>query len=392
MFPERFSNLPEYAFPRLRSLLDVHEPGGDVIHMTIGEPQHDFPGWIMDVIEKHAEEFRKYPVNEGIPALNTAFCDWVSRRYGVELSPDRHVMALNGTREGLYNAMMTLCPETKNGAQPLVLLPNPFYQVYMVAALSVGAEPMFLPATRETGFLPDFASLPADVLDRVTVAYLCSPSNPQGAVADSDYWKTLIGLAEKHDFKIFADECYSEIYRDLAPVGALEVARDMGADPERVVAFHSLSKRSNLAGLRSGFVAAGPQSMKRIRQLRSYAGTPLPMPLQHAAAKVWADEKHVDVNRKLYQEKYALADEILSGVPGYRAPEAGFFLWLPVEDGEAAALKLWTETGVRVLPGAYLAQEAGGLNPGKEYIRVAMVAPKKEVARGLTQLRDCLYN
>ena len=230
------------------------------------------------------------------------------------------------------------------------------------------------------------------MLDRVTVAYLCSPSNPQGAVADADYWKTLIGLAEKHDFKVFADECYSEIYRETPPVGALEVAKDMSADPERVVAFHSLSKRSNLAGLRSGFVAAGPQSMKRIRQLRSYAGTPLPMPLQHAAAKVWADEKHVDVNRRLYQEKFALADEIFDGVPGYQGPEAGFFLWLPVEDGEAAALKLWKETGVRVLPGAYLAQEAGGLNPGKEYIRVAMVAPKKEVARGLTQLRDCLYN
>lgn len=392
MFPERFSNLPEYAFPRLRTLLDVHDPGGDVIHMTIGEPQHDFPGWIMDVIERHAEEFRKYPVNEGIPALNTAFCDWVARRYGVELSPDRHVMALNGTREGLYNAMMTLSPETKNGKQPIVLLPNPFYQVYMVAALSVGAEPMFLPATRETGFLPDFASLDADVLDRVTVAYLCSPSNPQGAVADAEYWKTLIGLAEKHDFKVFADECYSEIYRDTPPVGALEVAKEMGADPERVVAFHSLSKRSNLAGLRSGFVASGPQSMKRIRQLRSYAGTPLPLPLQHAAAKVWADEKHVEVNRRLYREKYALADEIFDGVPGYQSPEAGFFLWLPVEDGEAAALKLWKETGVRVLPGAYLAQEAGGLNPGHAYIRVAMVAPKKEVARGLTQLRDCLYN
>ncbi|WP_420557776.1 aminotransferase class I/II-fold pyridoxal phosphate-dependent enzyme [Roseovarius sp.] len=392
MFPERFSNLPEYAFPRLRTLLDVHDPGGDVIHMTIGEPQHDFPGWIMDVIERHAEEFRKYPVNEGIPALNTAFCDWVSRRYGVELSPDRHVMALNGTREGLYNAMMTLSPETKNGKQPIVLLPNPFYQVYMVAALSVGAEPMFLPATRETGFLPDFASLDADVLDRVTVAYLCSPSNPQGAVADAAYWKALIGLAEKHDFKVFADECYSEIYRDTPPVGALEVAKEMGADPERVVAFHSLSKRSNLAGLRSGFVASGPQSMKRIRQLRSYAGTPLPLPLQHAAAKVWADEKHVEVNRRLYREKYALADEIFDGVPGYQSPEAGFFLWLPVEDGEAAALKLWKETGVRVLPGAYLAQEAGGLNPGHAYIRVAMVAPKKEVARGLTQLRDCLYN
>jgi len=391
MFPERFSNLPEYAFPRLRSLLDAHAPGGDVLHMTIGEPQHDFPEWVMDEIARHAGLFRKYPVNEGIPELNGAFCDWAARRYGVDLAPDAHVMALNGTREGLYNAMMALCPEVKRGKRPVVLLPNPFYQVYMVAALSVGAEPVFLPATAENGFLPDFAAVPDEVLERVTVAYLCSPSNPQGAVADATYWARLMALAERHDFKVFADECYSEIYRDAPPVGALQVARDQGVDPERVVAFHSLSKRSNLAGLRSGFVVAGPQSMTRIRQLRSYAGTPLPMPLQHAAAKVWADEAHVVENRALYQAKFDLADEILGAVPGYASPEAGFFLWLPVEDGEQAALKLWRETGVRVLPGAYLAQESEGENPGTGYIRVAMVAPKNEVARGLTLLRDCLY-
>ncbi|MEO1138322.1 MAG: aminotransferase class I/II-fold pyridoxal phosphate-dependent enzyme [Pseudomonadota bacterium] len=391
MFPERFSNLPEYAFPRLRTLLDEHAPGGDVVHMTIGEPQHDFPPWIVDTIVENAGGFRKYPINEGMPELNTAFCDWIARRYRVDLSPDRNVMALNGTREGLYNAMMALCPETKGGKKPIILLPNPFYQVYMVAALSVGAEPVFLPATRDNGFLPDFAGLAPDVLDRVAVAYLCSPSNPQGAVADADYWRNLIGLAEKHDFKVFADECYSEIYRKTPPTGALEVARDMSADPERVVAFHSLSKRSNLAGLRSGFVATGPESTKRIRLLRSYAGTPLPMPLQHAAAKVWADEAHVEENRRLYQEKYALADEIMAGVPGYVGPAAGFFLWLPIEDGKAAALKLWQETGIRVLPGAYLSQDSGGENPGKGYIRVAMVAPRDEVAHGLHRLRDCLY-
>ncbi|MCR9115121.1 MAG: aminotransferase class I/II-fold pyridoxal phosphate-dependent enzyme, partial [Rhodobacteraceae bacterium] len=211
MFPERFSNLPEYAFPRLRGLLDVHAPGGDVLHMTIGEPRHEFPSWIVDIISENSDGFGKYPVNEGTPGLLRAICDWVQRRYGVTLDPERNVMALNGTREGLYNAMMALCPETKRGKQPVVLIPNPFYQVYMVAVLSVGAEPVFLPATRETGYLPDFRGLPADVLERVTVAYLCSPSNPQGAVADAGYWRDLIGLAEKHDFKIFADECYSEI-------------------------------------------------------------------------------------------------------------------------------------------------------------------------------------
>jgi len=199
-------------------------------------------------------------------------------------------------------------------------------------------------------------------------------------------------LAEKHDFQIFADECYSEIYRGDAPAGALQVAHDMGADPERVVIFHSLSKRSNLPGLRSGFVAGGPETITRLKQLRNYAGAPLPMPLQRVAEKVWTDEAHVIENRALYAEKYALADDILGHLPGYQSPEAGFFLWLPVEDGEKAALKLWKETGVRVLPGAYLSREVGGNNPGQGYIRVAMVAPKDEMAQGLNRLRDCLYS
>ncbi len=391
MFPERFSNLPEYAFPRLRALLDGHPPGGEVLHMSIGEPRHPFPAWVSGIVAEHAAEFGRYPVNEGTPGLRRAICGWVARRYGATLDPDTQVMALNGTREGLYNAMMALCPESKGGKWPMVLIPNPFYQVYMVAALSVGAEPVFVPATRGTGFLPDFSALPARTLNQVAVAWLCSPSNPQGAVATREDWQHLIGLAELYDFKVFADECYSEIYRDTPPPGALEVARDMGADPERVVVFHSLSKRSNLPGLRSGFAAGGPQSIRRLKQLRAYAGSPLPMPLQHAAERVWDDEDHVTENRRLYREKYALADDILGSVPGYEPPEAGFFLWLPVEDGEAAALKLWQETGIRVLPGAYLGREVAGENPGNGYIRVALVAPGDEVAHGLSRLRGCLY-
>ncbi|MDT8328266.1 MAG: aminotransferase class I/II-fold pyridoxal phosphate-dependent enzyme, partial [Roseovarius sp.] len=207
MFPERFSNLPAYAFPRLRSLLDAHAPGGEALHMTIGEPKHDFPRWIVDIIAEHADGFGNYPVNEGMPSLLEAMSGWVARRYGVDLAADTRIMALNGTREGLYNAMMALCPETKAGKRPVVLVPNPFYQVYMVAALSVGAEPVFLNATRETGYLPDFTSLSEEVLNRVTVAYLCSPSNPQGAVASRQYWADLVTLAEKYDFRIFADEC-----------------------------------------------------------------------------------------------------------------------------------------------------------------------------------------
>ncbi len=391
MFPERFSNLPAYAFPRLRALLDPHAPGGDVLHMTIGEPKHAFPAWVADVIAEHSAEFNKYPPNEGSPELLQSIATWLQARYGVGVNPAEQIMALNGTREGLYNAAMALCPETLGGKPPVILIPNPFYQVYMVAALSIGAEPVFVPATAESGFLPDYTALPPEVLDRTAIAYLCSPSNPQGAVASRTYWRDLIGLAEKHDFQIFADECYSEIYRDTPPVGGLQMAAEFGADPERVVVFHSLSKRSNLAGLRSGFASGGPRSIAQLKQLRTYSGAPLPLPLQRAATKVWADEAHVIENRALYAEKFEMADEILAGVPGYNSPEAGFFLWIDVGDGEAAALKLWQDTGVRVLPGAYLSRDVQGANPGKKYIRVALVAPKNEAEQGLIRLRDCLF-
>ncbi|WP_375698637.1 aminotransferase class I/II-fold pyridoxal phosphate-dependent enzyme [Pseudophaeobacter sp. TrK17] len=391
-FPDRFANLPAYAFPRLRALLDHHAPGGDVVHMTIGEPKHQFPQWVTDVIVENAAGFNSYPPNDGSDDLRGAMAGWISNRYGVAMDPATQIMALNGTREGLYNAAMALCPETKNGETPAILIPNPFYQVYMVASLSVAAEPVFLSATAATGHLPDYESLPVELLQRTAIAYICSPANPQGAVADRAYWQRLIALAEKHDFCIFADECYSEIYRDTPPLGALTVAQEMGADPERVVLFNSLSKRSNLPGLRSGLIASGPENIKRIKQLRAYSGAPLPGPLQAAAAKVWADEAHVVENRALYVEKYAIADEVFAGLEGYVSPHAGFFLWLPVADGEDAALKLWQQTGVRVLPGAYLAQGSGDENPGKGYIRVALVAAPEVTREALSKLRRCLYD
>lgn len=389
-FPERFSNLPDYAFPRLRKLLDVHPAGGEPVAMTIGEPRHPMPAFVGEVLAANLSGFALYPPNDGTPELLAAISGWIARRYGATLGPDR-IMPLNGTREGLFDACMALCPETKGGKRPVVLMPNPFYQVYAAAALSVGAEPVYVPATAATGFLPDYAGLAPDLLDRVAVAYLCSPANPQGAIASRDYLADLLSLAERHGFVLLADECYSEIWRDAPPPGALQVAAETGADPERVAVFHSLSKRSNLPGLRSGFVAGGPQSIARFRQLRNYGGAPLPLPIQRVSERVWSDEAHVDENRALYHEKFRIADQVFSGLQGYRTPEGGFFLWLPVEDGETAALKLWRETGVRVLPGAYLARDVGGDNPGKGYIRVAMVAPREEMQRGLISLRDCLY-
>ena len=389
-FPERFSNLPDYAFPRLRKLLDNHAPGGDPIAMTIGEPRHAMPDFVGPILAANLSGFGVYPPNDGTPELLAAISGWVARRYGVTLAEDR-LMVLNGTREGLFNAAIALCPETKAGNRPVILMPNPFYQVYAVAALTVGAEPVYVPATAATGHLPDYGSLPKDVLDRVALAYICSPANPQGAVASRDYLADLLALAEKHDFKILADECYSEIWRDAPPPGLLQVAAGQGADPERALVFQSLSKRSNLPGLRSGFVAAGPQSMLRLRQLRAFAGAPVPLPLQRVSEAAWADEAHVTASRKLYHRKFDEADAIFGALQGYQTPGGGFFLWLPVEDGEAAALTLWQKTGVRVLPGAYLSREVGGENPGKGYIRVALVATFEETQRGLTLLRDCIY-
>ena len=400
-FPARFEDLPEFAFPRLRALLAEVEPGGKVTPMSIGEPQHAIPDFVPGIMLEHAASLSKYPPNQGIPELREAISDWLARRYRVAESyrdPERNILPLNGTREGLFNTCLALSPEVKGGQRPAVLLPNPFYQCYAVAALMAGAEPIYLPCTAETGHLPDFAGLPADILDRTTVAYLCSPANPQGSVADRAYWTTLFDLAERHDFRVFADECYSEIYRDTPPTGALEVASDINADPDRLVVFHSLSKRSNLAGLRSGFAATGAANLARMIQLRSYSGAPLPIPAQYAAAATWAEENHVAASRALYCEKFTIADDILGRLPGYLSPRAGFFLWLRVGDGEAFALRIWREAGVRCLPGKYLSRPAPNRlgasvsdgDPGFEYVRLALVAPAPDVRRGLEAVRAAL--
>ena len=386
MMPTRFDTLPTATWPRLRALLDGHAPGGGIINMTIGEPKHPFPGWVGPTLIEAIAEFNSYPDNNGTPELRKSIGGFLNRRYGVNVDIDSQLMVLNGTREGLFNAVVALCQTNSN-----ILIPNPFYQVYTVAAMAIGAQPVYLPASTKSGFLPDLDTLTSAELNKTSAFFLCSPSNPQGAVASVDYWMRLIALAETYDFKIFADECYSEIYRRSPPPGALEVSAQMGADPERVVAFHSLSKRSNLPGLRSGFVASGAKNIARIKQLRAYAGCPVAGPIQHVSAQVWADEDHVVTNRQLYCGKFEAADHIFANIQSYNSPEAGFFLWLPVEDDEVAALKLWTETGVRVLPGSYLGQVANEQNPGSGYVRVALVAPKEEMQRGLTLMRDCLY-
>ncbi|ARC36749.1 aspartate aminotransferase [Paracoccus yeei] len=391
--PERFSNLPEYAFPRLRTLLSGLSPAADPVVMTIGEPRHAVPEFTARIMADSIAEFGKYPPNEGTPDLLAAISGWIRRRHGIEVEPAR-ITALNGTREGLFNAALALCPETKAGQRPAILIPNPFYQVYAVAAAAVGAEPVFVPATEATGFLPRYGDLDPAVLDRVAIAYLCSPANPQGSVADDAYLENLIALADRHDFLVFSDECYSEIWRDAPPPGALAVATRMGL-ADRVVMFNSLSKRSNLPGLRSGFAAGGPAQIGQLRRLRSYSGAPLPLPVQRVSAAAWNDEAHVEENRALYHAKYAVADRVLGNVPGYRPPQGGFFLWLRVPEsvgtGEDAAKTLWTQAGIQVLPGAYLSRDTDQGNPGQNYIRVALVDPASPTEAALNRLKTCLY-
>ena len=389
--PERFSKLPQYPFARLRRLTDGVEPGGKPIDLSIGAPTHAFPDWIPGEIERNSNGFGNYPPTVGDTELLEAAADWLEKRYSAKVDPSVNIVALNGTREGLFNACLAVCPEQKNGKQSCVLIPNPFYQVYAAAAHASGAEPVYLPATEETGFLPDYEKLPESILERTAVAYICSPSNPQGATASFEYLSRLLELAKRYDFAIFADECYSEIYRSDPPTGMLEVASGE-SDIERVVAFHSLSKRSNLPGLRSGFACGGQGAIGRVKWLRGYNGASLPMPLQKAAARAWRDEDHVERSRSLYRAKFALADELLSGIEGYRSPTAGFYLWIRVPDGETAALSLWRDEGVRVLPGAYFGREVEGENPGKNYIRVALCPPEDRLRKGLVKMRSRLFN
>ncbi len=398
MIPRRFSDLPEYAFPRLRALLERYPAGSETIAMSIGEPRHPMPALLHETLAAHGEGYAKYPPIDGTPGFREAIGGWLTRRFALPtgtIDPDRMILPLNGTREGLFMAAMALCPAEKNGKRAAVLIPNPFYQCYAAAALAVGAEPIFVPATAENGWLPDYTSLPEDLLARTAFAYYCSPSNPQGAVASREQLGRLAALAENYDFTIAFDECYSEIYPDgPPPPGGLEAAVAEGVSLDNVLVFNSLSKRSNAPGLRSGFVAGGPALITAMNRLRSYAGAPSPLPVLHAAEALWRDETHVEANRTLYREKYALADEILGGLHGYIAPRGGFFLWLEVDDGEAATLRLWREHGVRVLPGAYLGRGdprfIDGMNPGTRFIRVALVEPPETLRPGLDAIAGIL--
>jgi N-succinyldiaminopimelate aminotransferase len=377
-------------FVRLRELLADIPPGKPAISLAVGEPQHAVPSFVGPVLAAHLAEFGRYPMNKGLEEYCRAVAQWLGRRFALArpIDPDREVLVLSGSREGLFLAALA-AERWANGraGHPAILMPNPFYGAYEAGAIAANCEPVYLPATAKTGFLPDLDALPEELLKRTVAFYLASPANPQGSVANHSYFAQLIALARRYGFMLFSDECYSEIYTQRPPSSALETA---GPDFQNVIVFQSLSKRSNLPGLRVGFVAGDRHFLNAFLDLRNVSSPQVPLPAQRVAIVAYGDEAHVEENRRLYALKFDLADQILGGRYGYRRPAGGFLLWLDVSahgGDEAVTLRLWREAGLRVIPGRYLARDqADGSNPGAGYIRVALVQDQATTAEALHRL------
>ena len=386
--------LQPYPFEKLRALLGAVTPNPDKrpIALSIGEPKHKSPEFVAKALADNLDQMAVYPTTAGIPALREAISQWCERRFNVPagwLDATRHVLPVNGTREALFAFTQTVVNRSDNG---LVVSPNPFYQIYEGAAFLAGATPHYLPCLAEYGFNPDFDAVSADVWDRCQILFLCSPGNPTGALIPLETLKKLIALADKHNFVIAADECYSELYFDEAtpPAGLLTACAELGRqDFKRCVVFHSLSKRSNLPGLRSGFVAGDADILKAFLLYRTYHGCAMPVQTQLASIAAWSDEEHVRANRTLYREKFDAVLEILSPVMDVQRPDGGFYLWPSVGSDDAAFCRdLYVTEHVTVVPGSYLSREVDGFNPGAGRVRMALVAPLAECIEAAQRIRD----
>ncbi|HET7595561.1 MAG TPA: succinyldiaminopimelate transaminase [Burkholderiales bacterium] len=385
--------LQSYPFERLRALLDgaVPPPGLRPIPLYIGEPRHPTPDFIKRALIEHLDGLAGYPLTAGTEALRGAIAGWLTRRYGLDsIDPDTQVIPVNGTREALFAFAQAVIDATR--AQPTVVCPNPFYQIYEGAALLANATPQFLNSVgaRDYGF--DLGEISGTTWQHTQLLYVCSPGNPTGHVLSLEEWRDLFALSDRHGFVIASDECYSEIYFDEAKpsLGALEAARKLGREGfPNLVAFSSLSKRSNVPGMRSGFVAGDAALLKKFLLYRTYHGCAMSLPVQHASIAAWGDERHVAENRRLYREKFQAALEILEPVVDVRMPGAGFYFWLPtaIDDTEFTR-RLYEAQAVSVLPGSYLAREAHGANPGRNRVRIALVAPTDECAEAARRIRD----
>ncbi|WGD52630.1 aminotransferase class I/II-fold pyridoxal phosphate-dependent enzyme [Bradyrhizobium sp. CB1650] len=388
------SDTERSPFIRLNELLAPYQPGKPLITLAVGEPQHPVPDFVGPVLAKHIADFGRYPLGKGIEPFRKAASAWLSSRFNLPrpLDPESEVLVLNGSREGLFFAAITAARYVgPRPGKPAILMPNPFYPVYGAGARAAGCEQIYLPTTVENGFLPDLDAIDEATLARTVAFYLASPANPQGSVASRDYFIRLKQLADRHGFVILSDECYSEIYTRQAPGSALECA---GPDFTRVVAFQSLSKRSNLPGMRVGFAAGDKKFLSMFLELRNVAAPQVPVPLQHVGAVAYGDEAHVEENRRLYRIKFDLADQIIGNRYGYRRPDGGFCVWLNTSelgDDVAVTVKLFREAGVRVVPGSYLARlQPDGFNPGTGFIRLALVQDGETTARALHRLVETL--
>ncbi len=398
--PRLTETLTDFPFARLNSLIAPITPPAhlSMINMSVGEPQGAMPAFARQIVIDEVDGWNRYPPNQGLPDLNLAICEWLTRRYKLPqglLDPNIHVHPTAGSKEGVYVISTVATPQEKGGAKPIVALPNPFYQAYLGGAVLSGGEPLLVNAEASNGFLPDYESVDEAAWRRMSVVYLCSPANPQGAIASKDYLKNLLRLCRKYDTVLAVDECYAEIYTGAPPPGALEAALEIdetaGKDPFRnLVVFHSLSKRSNAAGLRSGFMAGDPRLVAMVLRWRSYGGPQIPFAVQKASAALWREETHPVQTREWYAKNFRVAEQ---------HPSQPLFLLhagrrlLPLarrRQRRGSDAQAWGEAHVKVLPGAYACRETNGINTSHRYIRVALVHDEKTTREGLQRLAAVL--
>ena len=385
------SRLQPYPFERLRQLHAgvTPNPAYPPISLGIGEPRHATPQLIKDALAASLSGLASYPATMGEPGLRQAMSDWLARRYGLKIDPATQILPVNGSREALFSLAQTVIDPSQSGAT--VVSPNPFYQIYEGAALLAGAQPYFAPSDPSRNFAVDWDSVPDAIWARTQMIFVCSPGNPTGAVMPLSEWKKLFDLSDRYGFVIASDECYSEIYfREEPPLGGLEAAAKLGRhDFHNLVAFTSLSKRSNVPGMRSGFVAGDASLIKAFLLYRTYHGSAMPLPVQAASIAAWGDEAHVVENRAMYRDKFAAVTPVLARVLDVKLPDAGFYLWAGIEGSDTEfASQLLAQYNVTVLPGSYLARQASGVNPGAGRIRMALVAGTAECVEAAGRIAE----
>ena len=392
--------LQPYPFQRLRDLFKgtTPNPAYAPVNLSIGEPKHATPQLIKDALVDNLAGLASYPTTIGALTLREAISNWISRRYGVApLNPETAILPVTGSREALFAFAQLIVDRSK--PNPVVISPNPFYQIYEGAAFLAGAEPYFLNTLPENDYAMDFASVPIDVLNRTQLVYVCSPGNPSGKVMSLAQWKVIFDLSDQYDFVIAADECYSEIYFDESqpPLGALQAAHQLNRSYKNLVVFSSLSKRSNVPGMRSGFVAGDEKIIEKFALYRTYHGCAMNPAVQAASMAAWNDEAHVIENRKLYAEKFQIITPLLSEVLEVKKPDAAFYLWAKIKQSHGRhlsdtefALTLYREFNVTVLPGSYLAREAHGINPGENFVRLALVASLDECVEAANRIKKMI--